>query len=345
MILSAPIEVSLELTNACNLDCVYCYLNAGKRHPRELTTSEILHLLEDLADMKVFKVYLGGGEPLLHHDFFKIAKHGIDLGLDTVTSTNGTVFNRKILEKIKGVGITRCMQVSLDGATARTHDSLRGSKGAFKKAVYTIRLLAKNEVNVIVGTVISRYNIDELSRLIELSKNLGAKGIHFMSVMPSEKCHSSKIVEYDLPPEKWVSTLDFLTKKRKEMQGIFAINFPMRFSPFRQLPSLDKLTASDECFLGCRAGRTLCVITPTGDVLPCDVLRDKSFIAGNVRKTNFSSIWKNAEIFSVLRNIGVKDLKGKCVDCKYNYICLGGCKADSFYLAGDILSPDPRCPH
>ena len=70
--LDAPICLTWELTYACNLACVHCLSSSGRRDPMELTPAEARHVVDELADMKVFYVNIGGGEPMLRPDFFDL---------------------------------------------------------------------------------------------------------------------------------------------------------------------------------------------------------------------------------------------------------------------------------
>ena len=63
--LSAPITVTWEITAACNIACVHCLSSSGRRRPRELTTQQSLALVDELAEMQVFQIHFGGGEPFI----------------------------------------------------------------------------------------------------------------------------------------------------------------------------------------------------------------------------------------------------------------------------------------
>ena len=70
--LDAPICLTWELTYACNLACVHCLSSSGRRDPDELTPAEARGIVDDMVDMKVFYVNIGGGEPMLRPDFFDL---------------------------------------------------------------------------------------------------------------------------------------------------------------------------------------------------------------------------------------------------------------------------------
>ena len=88
--LDAPICLTWELTYACNLACVHCLSSSGRRDPMELTPAEARHIVDELADMKVFYVNIGGGEPMLRPDFFDLVGYAVDKKVGVKFSTNGT---------------------------------------------------------------------------------------------------------------------------------------------------------------------------------------------------------------------------------------------------------------
>jgi hypothetical protein len=62
-VLDAAICLIWELTYACNLSCVHCLSSFGWRDPRECTTDEAKAVIDELQQMQVFYVNIGGGEP------------------------------------------------------------------------------------------------------------------------------------------------------------------------------------------------------------------------------------------------------------------------------------------
>ena len=88
--LDAPICLTWELTYACNLACVHCLSSSGRRDPAELTTAEARAFIDELADLRVFYINIGGGEPTIRRDFFELIAHAIDRGVGVKFSTNGS---------------------------------------------------------------------------------------------------------------------------------------------------------------------------------------------------------------------------------------------------------------
>ena len=112
-----------------------------------------------------------GGEPLLRQDLEEILAFSRSLPLHTSLITNGTLLKSRINEVapyINGV-----VYVSLDGLE-KTHDTIRGVRGSFKKAVEGI-CAAKQKVPVTINTTVIAENVDEIEGVVELAKELGTK--------------------------------------------------------------------------------------------------------------------------------------------------------------------------
>ena len=57
--------VSWELTNACNLNCIYCFNDSGRAFENELAKEEIYNILRSLNDAGVIRIEFTGGEPMM----------------------------------------------------------------------------------------------------------------------------------------------------------------------------------------------------------------------------------------------------------------------------------------
>ena len=66
--------------------------------------------------------------------------------------------------------------------------------------------------------------------------------------------------------------------------------------------------------------------------------------AGNVLKDKLSNIWRNSEIFQMMRSSKLDNIEGKCKDCKLLYKCKGGCRACAYAKSLNYKFSDERCP-
>ena len=99
----------------------------------------------------------------------------------------------------------------------------------------------------------------------------------------------------------------------------------------------------DKIYAGCEASRVKAVITSTGKVVGCEIIRDH--VAGDIRETPFLDIWENSETFESIRSRNVGTLEGKCTSCKYVVACVGDCPAYSTHYGKSFFVGGEECPH
>ena len=127
-----------NLVRRCNLTCMHCYsISADVDFPGELDTAEVLRVMEDLKAFGVPALILSGGEPLLRKDIFTIAGRAKALGFYTALSTNGTLIDAPLAQRIHDTGFDY-VGISLDGLGA-THDKFRRKAGAYAASLAALR--------------------------------------------------------------------------------------------------------------------------------------------------------------------------------------------------------------
>lgn len=172
-------SVSCELTNACNLRCATCLPASGRARPGELLPGRLLAILAALYDRGVESVLFTGGEPFFRRDFPDVLRACMTIGLNTSVISSGTIFGRQAIEVLRETG-TR-VSVSFDGATAETHDRVRGS-GMFDRALAGTRKLAETGVPFDLSVTLSGHNLDEVEEMARLSMLVGARRVFFSEV-------------------------------------------------------------------------------------------------------------------------------------------------------------------
>ncbi len=180
-----PRLIAWEVTRSCNLNCIHC--RAAARfgpYPNELTTDECFKFLDDVASFCKPIIILTGGEPMLRDDIWDIAQHGTDLGLRMVMAPCGFLVTENTARKMKEVGIQR-VSFSIDGATEESHDNFRRVPGAFASVMKAIENANKVGLEFQVNTTITKHNLHELPRILELVIKLGAKAHHPFLLVPT----------------------------------------------------------------------------------------------------------------------------------------------------------------
>ena len=164
-----PFFVGHKLTYNCNLRCKMCPF--WKRTSADSSLEQEKMVLKQVYSSGACGVAFEGGEPLLRRDLVDILAFSRSLPLHTSLITNGTLLEARIDEVapyINGV-----IYVSLDGLE-KTHDTIRGVKGSFRKAVAGISA-AKGKCPVTINTTMMAENVDETESLVEFAKELGVK--------------------------------------------------------------------------------------------------------------------------------------------------------------------------
>ncbi|MCK7503586.1 MAG: radical SAM protein [Desulfobacterales bacterium] len=170
--LSAPVNVTWEVTYGCNLACVHCLSDSGRQREGELDTQQCRRVIDHLADQKVFQFNIGGGEPLMRPDFLDLMDYAHEKGMVTCISTNGTLIDEAVAARLDHKLVY--IQVSLDGASPASNDPIRGA-GSFSKAMRALEHLRRRDIEVSINTVLTRLSFPELDRLVALAAEFGAK--------------------------------------------------------------------------------------------------------------------------------------------------------------------------
>ncbi|NOX32866.1 MAG: radical SAM protein [Deltaproteobacteria bacterium] len=163
-----------HILTKCNLSCVHCYINKEQHGDNTLdidTIKDWLNIFSNKAG-RTNLIFLGG-EPTLHKDLHLAVKEAKHLGFKSVTiDTNGYLFH-DILDKVSCKDID-FLSFSLDGATKKTNDNIRG-EGSYDKVMEGLKkALLKNFSCSMIYTV-SDMNIHELELMPDLITGLGIK--------------------------------------------------------------------------------------------------------------------------------------------------------------------------
>lgn len=302
-----PTTVELDITNACNFRCIHCSRDAKPRKAdsgKELSTKELLDIIEECAAIGVLELILMGGEPLYNPDFFKLVKHAKAKGIrDVRTSTNGWFINENIARELSEYFDN--IQISIHGASSSTHDHIANKKGAFEQAKKAIRLLRKHNLKINVSFTVMRENISDVSKMPNLVKKWGGDSLRFIRLVKQGRgCLLDAWSEEEI------------TKISNELKKIYQ-NLPSGleldvggFSPLHSI-------RNNACFYGCSAGRTLLSIASDGKVKVCGSLDN---YVGNVREKSILDIWHCHELIEMRR-------QPDC-DCSYRSICYGPCQLE-----------------
>ena len=210
-----PRLIFWEVTKGCNLRCIHCRATATElSSPTDLPTTKALNIIDQIAGVGNPILVLSGGEPLYRSDIFQLAHYAGDKGLRVALATNGTLVTKEVARMIVDSGIKR-VSISLDGADAATHDSFRGIPGAFEAALYGFRNLKAVGMSVQINMTIARHNAEQLPRVLELAKTIGADALHTFLLVPVG-CGVDIAADQMVPPEEYERMLNWFYDRSLE---------------------------------------------------------------------------------------------------------------------------------
>ena len=323
--LVGPLAVHLEVVAACNLTCKHCFAGVLPRRERALQMDELNDLFHVLAGMGAFRLGLTGGEPLLRRDIFDIIDSATEQGLHPCLTTNGLLITEEIARKF-GKRELVWLNVSFEGATAETNDSIRGD-GTFQRVLERLTLLSKHSRFTLAFTIM-RSNLSEIEQCAELARRVGAHTAVFRPLYPV----GTAAQNLDLMP-----TFSEYNDALNALAGIKdATQFELcTLDPFGPQTRADTQAITHDNY-GCGAGNQVCSISVSGDVNPCSFL-GPDFVAANIRQQPFEDIWHSSRGFKEIRALPGPDCSDNCESKAFS----GGCRARALVYNGSVNAPDP----
>ena len=173
-------SLHIELLKGCNLHCQTC---DGPDQTDMLALDRIRLTLDSAKSKKIRQVYLTGGEPLIREDIYDIISYARICGLHTNMTTNGTLVDGSVVDKLYLAGLNN-VSLSLDG-TAECNDFIRGS-GVYDRVIQTMELFQSRLSRMVsVLFTISRVNYRTIPDVIAVIRKFGVRKLNFNTFDPS----------------------------------------------------------------------------------------------------------------------------------------------------------------
>lgn len=315
------LSMELELSRACNLRCIYCYAASGAPAANELSLAEIFSAVDQAIALGARKIIiLGGGEPTLYKDLFKVIDYILAQKVKVDVFTNGMLVDREKAEALYARGVS--VVIKMNSRVPEVQDLLAGHGGAFgaiQKGLKALRDAGYPDENHTLGieTIICRQNYDELPALWTWARERGI--IPYIEMMTLQGRATEN-------PDLEVS-IDMVKSLFEELAVIDRDKFDSHWTPH------PPLAASQ-----CARHEYSCTVTSNGDVQPCPGV---SVAAGNIREQSLAEILNKSKPIQELRNIR-KIIKGRCGECQFGEYCYG-CRGHAYQVTGDYLAEDPLC--
>jgi len=333
---TSPLLVFWELTRACDLVCHHCRACAQpQRHPNELDTEQSLRLIDSLCEFeKPPLLVLTGGDPLKRPDLEAIVKHAIARSLRVALTPSATpLLTRDALSRLRDAGLS-ALALSLDGATADTHDAFRGVPGSFDRTFEALQVATQLGLHVQINTTVSLDNLTQLDSIADALASLGIATWSVFFLVPVGR----GLMEKRLHPMQYETVFAQLWHhankqpyRVKTTEAPHYRRYVIQNAPESAARAVLTAPTND--------GRGVMFVSHTGDIYPSGFLPKR---CGKFPDDSPVSVYQNSSIFRDLRD--PSKLKGKCGVCPFNTVC-GGSRARAYAVNRDILSSEPDCAY
>jgi Fe-coproporphyrin III synthase len=340
-----------NLIRRCNLTCKHCYaLSADHDYAGELTRDEAFTVMDDLKAFKVPVLILSGGEPLLRADLFEIAARAKAMRFYVGLSTNGTLIDETMAERVAAAGFDY-VGISLDGIAA-THDRFRRMNGAFDKSLAAVRLLRAREVKVGLRFTMTALNAHDLPALLELMRTERVDKFYFshLNYAGRGNIHRARDAQFTatraaldlLFDRAWDAARLGLAEEyvtgNNDADGPYLLRWARRRFPQWSDALREHLVA----WGGNSSGVNVANIDNLGNVHPDTMWWHHTL--GNVRERAFSAIWSDTTdpLMAGLKR-RPRSVGGRCAACSHFDICGGNTRVRAEQVTGNPWAEDPGC--
>jgi AdoMet-dependent heme synthase len=278
---ASPIFVAWNYTYACNFNCIHCYSRA-RSYPRELDTADYRAIADQLADVGVLRVALGGGEPMTRRDYLEILSRMGERYIDTYMTTNAWFLTEETAKRLVDARLGMLF-VSLDASAAAVHDEFRRRSGSFDRVVSGMKAAVKAGLKVKLSTVITRMNFYDLPKIVMVAEQCGVEGISFKRFKPVGNGHAAADI------------LSLQGGQHRDVQSLVAElndNSPLDIALFYNAE------ADGDVDFGCDCGIRSLTLRPNGDIAPCGFA---GIVIGNIKKDNIGSLWRESPVLARMR--------------------------------------------
>jgi MoaA/NifB/PqqE/SkfB family radical SAM enzyme len=306
--LTSPLSISLEITNACNQDCVFCVQSrqrkSGSYQIHHISLEQLERFLKEAVRLGVLELQISGGEPTCHPHFKEVVELVKSYQLRILIITNGVDFSSTDIEYLARVLDFEhdLFIIGLDAAEPANYRALRGQDN-FVLVCKTLGLMRASRLPFATQTVVLKNNINSLYSVWELSNSYGSRA-HILALP-----YRTKNISEDVYPSD-EEIISCLTHLRDDSEHQNANSTPL------VLPKMFANQDHPEMQNICLSGRTSCAVSAGGEIHVCAYALDCGLSVGNINDISLNDAWQ--EIYQFVKaNPGISgSLHGHCCPVK-----------------------------
>jgi len=339
--LRPPESMTLMVTDGCNLFCRHCWLDCRPQEKAApVPAPKILKLIRAFAQMGGSRITLTGGEVLTHPNWYALLSFCTEHPrINSVClQTNATLITREHIQALLSLRLDKLtIQVSLDGARARTHNLVRGP-GSYTRAMNGLHLLIEAGLGPQTQVAFTEmaHNLDELPELLEKIDEMGIGRLTSGTLVTGGRAASATNISLPTPAQYWdlidLYHSDSIFKALYDQKANIAA---IEWYKNRSRHSNGRCSCLKNLFVDAR-----------GYLYPCTMLLLEQYAIDKVysrplhRTINQALVkWSEIPILSCNRHRMIPS----CSRCMYRNHCGGGCMGRAAAASGEVMVPEDRC--
>lgn len=326
-------ELYIEILDKCNLKCKHCSTEACQEKNTFMKIETFERIIEECVELGLKRIFISGGEPLLHPDLLEMVTFAKNKNLDIRIYSCGVdylnnkfcSFEEKYFRKLKEIAVKRII-FSMHGMEEE-HNYITDNENAYKCLLETIENCKNANLEFEIHTVPMENNYKILNDIIENAKRLGAKKVSILRLVPQGRLRENSNLS--------------MSKKQYEEFKRTAKNILYKYKDFVRIGHPFNVLLH-HCEQRCNAGDNKILLDVYGNCYPCEAF--KTILKGNTSnyfEHSIEYIWNNDIILNKLRN---KKIPSKCENCNVKEKCMGGCFGQRYLAFQDFNTyKDPIC--
>ncbi|MDJ0624523.1 MAG: radical SAM protein [Desulfocapsaceae bacterium] len=314
------LSMEIEFSRLCNFRCSYCYVDQKIECAGELSREEIKDVILQAKALGARKIIILGGEPSIYPHLPEMLRFLGKENLEIEMFTNGSGIDAELAailaqEKVR-------IALKMNSRNEQIQDRLAGKKGAYQMIVSALAELKNagypsEDLFLAVSTVICQQNLAELPALWQWLRENNIEP--FFEV---------------LTPQANALENNWLNVTPEDLKELFAKLATIDREEFGRNWEPQPPLVGNKCM----RHQVSCLVTATGDVMPCVGV---TIPLDNIRNNRLADILKNSEVINNLKNYR-EMITGSCHDCEKADECYG-CRGAAYQVTGDYLASDPTC--
>jgi radical SAM protein with 4Fe4S-binding SPASM domain len=327
------LEVDLQITNRCPLNCDHCVYDSHMGEGFGLTSEVIDSLCRDFQALGVEQVSITGGEPFIRRDLPDVIARLAAVGVEVCVQTSGLLVRSVDLRTLRRSGLSLLL-VSIDGIEAH-HDAFRHHGGLFRSACDTVRASVDADIPVRINTVVTRSNMGRVCELLPLARELGVTVFSFFYFSPLGRgaLHSSEMLSFS----EWRA----FEQRVRQWSAAHPDNAMRIKLQSVSVPQSDLPSPGQRCRI---ADRNNILILANGDVFPCVfVCHERELCLGNIHTDSLTALWRSSSRWTSAYEPFFRIVGQDCAGGAPAASCNGGCPALRRLLKRDGGFCDSRC--